>query len=37
MAGGYITVLLMNRLGVPFLVCLPLAFSCAGRSPLPAV
>jgi branched-chain amino acid transport system permease protein len=26
MAGGYITVLLMNRLGVPFLVCQPLAF-----------
>ena len=26
MAGGYITVLAMNRLGVPFLVCLPLAF-----------
>jgi branched-chain amino acid transport system permease protein len=26
MAGGYVTVLLMNRLGVPFLVCLPLAF-----------
>ncbi len=26
MAGGYITVLLMNRWGVPFLVCLPLAF-----------
>jgi branched-chain amino acid transport system permease protein len=26
MAGGYITVLLMNRLGVPFLVCLPLAY-----------
>jgi len=26
MAGGYITVLLMNRLGVPFLVCLPIAF-----------
>ncbi len=26
MAGGYTTVLLMNRLGVPFLVCLPLAF-----------
>jgi branched-chain amino acid transport system permease protein len=24
--GGYITVLLMQRLGVPFLVCLPLAF-----------
>jgi branched-chain amino acid transport system permease protein len=26
MAGGYITVLAMNRLGVPFLACLPLAF-----------
>ena len=26
MAGGYITVLLMNQFGVPFLVCLPLAF-----------
>ncbi len=26
MAGGYITVLLMQRMGVPFLVCLPLAF-----------
>ena len=26
MAGGYITVLAMNRLGVPFLMCLPLAF-----------
>jgi len=26
MAGGYITVLLMNRLGMPFLVCLPIAF-----------
>ena len=26
MAGGYITVLAMNRLGVPFLWCLPLAF-----------
>ncbi len=26
MAGGYITVILMNRLGVPFLACLPLAF-----------
>jgi branched-chain amino acid transport system permease protein len=26
MAGGYITVLLMNRLGVPFLATLPLAF-----------
>jgi branched-chain amino acid transport system permease protein len=27
MAGGYITVLLMQRAGVPFLVCLPLAFA----------
>jgi branched-chain amino acid transport system permease protein len=26
MAGGYITVLLMNRLGVPFLACLAIAF-----------
>jgi branched-chain amino acid transport system permease protein len=26
MAGGYITVLLMQRLDVPFLVCLPLSF-----------
>ncbi|HSI47205.1 MAG TPA: branched-chain amino acid ABC transporter permease [Ideonella sp.] len=26
MAGGYITVLAMNRLGLPFLACLPLAF-----------
>ena len=26
MVGGYITVLLMQRLNVPFLVCLPLAF-----------
>jgi len=26
MVGGYITVLLMQRLGVPFLLCLPLAF-----------
>jgi branched-chain amino acid transport system permease protein len=26
MAGGYITVLLMQRFGVPFLLCLPLAF-----------
>jgi branched-chain amino acid transport system permease protein len=26
MAGGYLTVLLMQRAGVPFLVCLPLAF-----------
>jgi branched-chain amino acid transport system permease protein len=26
MAGGYLTVLAMNRFGVPFLACLPLAF-----------
>jgi branched-chain amino acid transport system permease protein len=26
MVGGYITVLLMQKMGVPFLVCLPLAF-----------
>jgi len=26
MVGGYITVLLMQRAGIPFLVCLPLAF-----------
>ena len=26
MAGGYITVLLMQRFGLPFLLCLPLAF-----------
>ena len=26
MAGGYITVLLMQRFGMPFLLCLPLAF-----------
>jgi branched-chain amino acid transport system permease protein len=26
MAGGYVTVILMNRYSVPFLVCLPLAF-----------
>ena len=44
MAGGYITVLLMQKFGVPFLVCLPLAFwgrrswavcwsaPCTGRS-----
>ena len=30
MAGGYITVLLMQRLDVPFLACLPLAFLGAG-------
>ena len=27
MAGGYVTVLLMQRLNVPFLACLPLAFA----------
>jgi branched-chain amino acid transport system permease protein len=26
MAGGYVTVLLMNRAGVPFIACLPIAF-----------
>jgi branched-chain amino acid transport system permease protein len=26
MAGGYITVVLVNRMGVPFLLCLPIAF-----------
>jgi len=35
MAGGYITVLLMQRLDVPFLVCLPIAF--AGSALLGAV
>jgi branched-chain amino acid transport system permease protein len=30
MAGGYITVLSMQRLGLPFLACLPLAFVGAG-------
>ena len=29
MAGGYVTVLLMQRAGVPFLACLPLAFAAA--------
>ena len=29
MTGGYITVLLMQRLDVPFLVCLPLAFAAS--------
>jgi branched-chain amino acid transport system permease protein len=28
MAGGYITVILVNRLGLPFLASLPLAFVC---------
>ena len=27
MAGGYVTVVLMNRYGVPFLACLPIAFA----------
>jgi len=35
MAGGYILVLLMQRAGVPFLLCLPLAF--AGAAVLGAV
>ncbi len=35
MAGGYITVLLMQRLDVPFLLCLPVAF--AGAALLGAV
>ena len=35
MAGGYITLLLMQRLDVPFLVCLPIAF--AGSALLGAV
>ncbi len=26
MAGGYVTVVLTQRYGVPFLLCLPLAF-----------
>src|SRR5215475_10394279 len=26
MAGGYVTVILMDRFGVPFLACLPIAF-----------
>ena len=30
MVGGYITVLLMQKMGVPFLFCLPLAFLGAG-------
>jgi len=29
MAGGYVTVLLMSRFGVPFVACLPLAFLAA--------
>lgn len=30
MAGGYLTVVLMNRYGVPFLACLPIAFVAVG-------
>ena len=30
MAGGYLAVLLMQRLEVPFLVCLPMAFAATG-------
>jgi branched-chain amino acid transport system permease protein len=30
MAGGYVTVMLMDRFGVPFLACLPIAFVAAG-------
>jgi branched-chain amino acid transport system permease protein len=30
MAGGYLTVLLMQRMGVPFLLCLPIAFVGVG-------
>jgi branched-chain amino acid transport system permease protein len=30
MAGGYLTVLLMQRLNVPFLLCLPIAFAVTG-------
>jgi branched-chain amino acid transport system permease protein len=29
MAGGYVTVLLMQRVGIPYLVCLPLSFLAA--------
>src|SRR5258705_13734980 len=29
MAGGYVTVILMDRWGVPFLACLPVAFVAA--------
>jgi branched-chain amino acid transport system permease protein len=32
MAGGYVTAVLMNRLGVPFLATLPLAFLIRRRS-----
>jgi branched-chain amino acid transport system permease protein len=32
MAGGYLTVLLMQRVNVPFLLCLPLAFVLVGAA-----
>ena len=34
MAGGYVTVILMDRWGVPFLACLPAAFVVAGGAGL---
>ena len=34
MAGGYVTVILMNRYGVPFLACLPAAFVAAALAGL---
>jgi len=34
MAGGYVTVVLMNRYGVPFLACLPAAFVAAALAGL---
>jgi branched-chain amino acid transport system permease protein len=30
MAGGYLTVVLMQRFGVPFLICLPIVFLATG-------
>lgn len=32
MAGGYVTVMLMQRVGVPFLACLPIAFVLVGAA-----
>jgi branched-chain amino acid transport system permease protein len=34
MAGGYVTVVLVNRLGVPFLLCLPIAFAATAAAGL---
>ncbi|MGQ7793416.1 branched-chain amino acid ABC transporter permease [Faunimonas sp. B44] len=34
MGGGYITVILMNRMGVPFLWCLPVAFAAMAAAGL---